>query len=646
MVAENQSQPTPTQLRPAAPAMIIWVALTAGLFAGFEEYKNLVDPFNYWFDLDLSMFDRVIIFWTLWAKTILLASVPLAVGLLLVALGRVRLGWIFVVTFVALLFTWMSLDGRVYRVTGVHLADYAQNLAANDALQWVGGLRTSSALLIGPLTIGILLSLCMALGISDRITAAQRTWPWISNRKTTLVLAFLVFIACVGLIPAQRRASSYRVVLTLQSMLPIDFPFLDSSRLLPQALADFRKQFDAKAASVGERTRSQVAQPAGVETGIGQAVRRPNIVVLVLESFRYEAVEEMMPRLDVFAKKGLRANRHYATSNRSQFGLFALLYGHSGLTYDATVEAQVPPQLCVSLAELGYQRHYISGAAVDWAGMNEFLNESNFDSVAIDLEDDWPERDQRVLKKIATTLAEATTPQFVLGFLMSTHYNYRYPKEYERHMPVVSELTGNVRDAAHLIEHREAILNRYRNAAGFLDDQLDSFLSQIDLSNTIVVVTGDHGESIFDDGVLSHSSRLSEIQTRVPMLIVGSGISEKNIEQATSHMDLVPTLLHVLTGNPSPLEQASGRSLLLDRPEDRVLLFQVTSRSSPVELLLIDGEQRLRIDLRRDGALRAVGFIDKQTQLQDVGSGDAEQWVQCLDEELLKILGGPHAEPH
>jgi hypothetical protein len=45
------------------------------------------------------------------------------------------------------------------------------------------------------------------------------------------------------------------------------------------------------------------------------------------------------------------------------------------------------------------------------------------------------------------------------------------------------------------------------------------------LDNTIVVVTADHGESLFDDGFLGHGHMLNEQQTRIPFIISRPGIA-------------------------------------------------------------------------------------------------------------------------
>src|SRR5262249_51211008 len=75
----------------------------------------------------------------------------------------------------------------------------------------------------------------------------------------------------------------------------------------------------------------------------------PNVLVLVLESLRHTAVNpESMPRLHRWAQGGLRFQRHYAGSNRSEYGIFALLHARHPVTYDATLDAGILPQTCVA----------------------------------------------------------------------------------------------------------------------------------------------------------------------------------------------------------------------------------------------------------------------------------------------------------
>lgn len=92
-------------------------------------------------------------------------------------------------------------------------------------------------------------------------------------------------------------------------------------------------------------------------------------------------------------------------------------------------------------------------------------------------------------------------------------------------------------------EHLPEIVNRYRNCLRELDDWLQAVLTNVDLTSTIVVLTGDHGEEFFEDGRFLHANALDEPQTRTPFLMYIPGYGGREIDEVTSHADLMPTLM-------------------------------------------------------------------------------------------------------
>ncbi len=86
------------------------------------------------------------------------------------------------------------------------------------------------------------------------------------------------------------------------------------------------------------------------------------------------------------------------------------------------------------------------------------------------------------------------------------------------------------------------------------------------LEHTIVVVTADHGEELFDHGWIGHASTslsgtLYDEVIRVPLIMAGPRIPRGRIVSAqVEGVDLMPTLLDLLRIPPPPLVQ--GRSFL------------------------------------------------------------------------------------
>ena len=101
---------------------------------------------------------------------------------------------------------------------------------------------------------------------------------------------------------------------------------------------------------------------------------------------------------------------------------------------------------------------------------------------------------------------------------------------------------------------------------------LQRVISSANLSNTIVIVTGDHGEEFYERGRLAHRGALNDEQTRVPFILSIPGQQGREIASLTSHLDVVPTLLEQLGVNVAPQACGPGRSLLSGTPSDAVLV--------------------------------------------------------------------------
>ncbi len=86
-------------------------------------------------------------------------------------------------------------------------------------------------------------------------------------------------------------------------------------------------------------------------------------------------------------------------------------------------------------------------------------------------------------------------------------------------------------------------------------------LKQLSLyDNTVIIFCSSHGQEFFDHGQFGHGLRLYDELIRVPLIIKIPGIrKEKRIQELTSTVDILPTILDLL-GIPIP-SYAQGRSL-------------------------------------------------------------------------------------
>ena len=99
-----------------------------------------------------------------------------------------------------------------------------------------------------------------------------------------------------------------------------------------------------------------------------------------------------------------------------------------------------------------------------------------------------------------------------------------------------------------------------------LDSQLDrifKFLEQEKLlDDTIVVVSGDHGEEFMEKGHWGHNESFHQEQIRPPLLIYIPGKKHQDIYRMSSHLD-IPAMLAPYFGITNPPEDFSlGYNLL------------------------------------------------------------------------------------
>ena len=85
-------------------------------------------------------------------------------------------------------------------------------------------------------------------------------------------------------------------------------------------------------------------------------------------------------------------------------------------------------------------------------------------------------------------------------------------------------------------------------------------------SNTIVLVTGDHGQAFNEthDNTWGHNSAFSDYQVRVPFVVEWPGRAPESIQRLTSHVDWAPTLLTDALGCSTPVDQYSTGTPLFE----------------------------------------------------------------------------------
>ena len=99
---------------------------------------------------------------------------------------------------------------------------------------------------------------------------------------------------------------------------------------------------------------------------------------------------------------------------------------------------------------------------------------------------------------------------------------------------------------------QRVLATQYVNSLHYTDKLIGELLKAVDLTTTTVVVTGHRGNDLTRLYNQS-SSDYSQVNLKVPLVIVGPNFETQKVNKATSHYDVLPTLLksHFKCGNPA-----------------------------------------------------------------------------------------------
>ena len=144
--------------------------------------------------------------------------------------------------------------------------------------------------------------------------------------------------------------------------------------------------------------------------------------------------------------------------------------------------------------------------------------------------------------------------------------------------PFQPELTRFNPATAYRPENLQKLENRYKNSVFYTDQLLEQMLSRLQQQGlseqTIVVITSNHGQEFNETQSNSwgYGSNYSPYQVQVPLVLAWPGVESQPQEQASSHLDLVPTLMKGMLGvrNP-PRDYSTGRSLFDNSPRNWLL---------------------------------------------------------------------------
>ncbi len=197
----------------------------------------------------------------------------------------------------------------------------------------------------------------------------------------------------------------------------------------------------------------------------------------------------------------------------------------------------IKPRHLDVLKEHGYKTLFLDSANLDLFNYYKLLNQIGFDKIwgTKDIPENGLRADYRLLNMIGDVVREIDNKPFFLHIIND-----------QTHMPY--ELIDKKRFNKHT--HRFSFdKGLYLDVVEEVDEIIDSFLTKlgqkIDLSNTIIAFTGDHGESFGEHGYSFHSNSIIPQQTQVPFMLNHRLLNSREIEHSC-HFDIFPTFFDLL----------------------------------------------------------------------------------------------------
>ncbi|PIB18007.1 DUF3413 domain-containing protein [Vibrio rotiferianus] len=421
----------------------------------------------------------------------------------------------------------------------------------------------------------VLVGVSIAFAIEFVVLRWLEKGPEIRTRKLGRKFAFLTFLSLLATngIHIWAAAHAYQPVTTVKRYLPLFYPATSNSMMRKYGWIDEQAIERQKALTLNRKSDlNYPLSPLKTKT-----IEKPvNIMFLVVDSWRADTFNaENTPNMWKYAEQGVTFHNHIATGNATRTGIFGLFYGIPGTYWHGFLANQQSPVFMDRLQAMGYDIGIFTAAQLRKPEFNQTVF-TNIDNLRMSSVGDTPSELDADLTKDWLNWYDArdkSKPAFSFLFYDAPH-GYDFPKDYaHKYEPMLKEVNylklNNDSDP-------EPFFNRYKTSVHYVDSMakkvLDKLQSSGDLENTVVIITGDHGQEMNDNKLnfWGHNGNFTNAQVNVPFAMFGPGISKDNLKwqssDLTSHQDVVPTLMkHYLGVTNDSKDYSVGEDLLGER---------------------------------------------------------------------------------
>jgi phosphoglycerol transferase MdoB-like AlkP superfamily enzyme len=299
---------------------------------------------------------------------------------------------------------------------------------------------------------------------------------------------------------------------------------------------NFSGQFDFFTEEVRSNAFENLYPKGGLTTIHLLNTSRPNIVIILLESFSGSMIEalggdpDITPNINRLAHEGIFFTQFYANSFRTDRGTVSALSGYPGLPTTSVMKLPIKsrnlPAIAKSLDSVGYNSDFLYGGDIDFTNMRSYFWSSGYKKLVAD--EDFTLKEQH-------THAWGVNDDITFDFLYNTISNR---KDSLWH-------TGFLTLSSHdpFIVPYTRLENKVANAFAYTDECVGLFIDKLKRTpawdNLLIILLPDHG-SPYPQGRTVRDPEFFH----TPMCWLGGAISQPmRVDILMNQTDLPATLL-------------------------------------------------------------------------------------------------------
>ncbi|MCF0191268.1 MAG: sulfatase-like hydrolase/transferase [Marinilabiliaceae bacterium] len=434
----------------------------------------------------------------------------------------------------------------VYSYWGRHFdATDLDMIADNPSLAFASSENWTIALYLFVAIILIICNILLLLRLTKSIISAkeEKSKGWIAITVQTLGIALLASALIipirggVGIAPLNTgRAFFSNSLFANHVALNPAWNFLYSLKRAKQANTTYHFMDDDDAKAKFEILMERAHDNDGLQI---LNCERPNIVIILLESFSAHAVEylggeNVTPSIKNLLPESIAFSNIMASSDRSGKGLVGVMCGYPVLPTYSIIQypqkTQSLPFIAHKLRNVGYHNQtFLYGGDLGFNNFNSLVNLAGFDNIITQddfsqetMSDKWGAHDEHLFQRLIEEIDNQPQPFFNFLFTLSSHEPFTVPMETKHDHP-------------------------YMNSVCYTDSCLGAFFKEAKSkkwwNNTLFILVSDHGHGGPQNVDYSHKSRFN-----IPLVLTGGALAVKDtiISHIGSQIDIASTLLSQL----------------------------------------------------------------------------------------------------